>query len=61
MTDEEMAMVKERYSEANPAYWVPKLLREIEVLRARVNRLESENRDLRDDWIVRNRNRNFAA
>lgn len=61
MTNEELAMVKERYSEANPAYWVPKLLREIEVLRARVNQLESENQDLRDDRTVWNRARNLAA
>ena len=60
MTDEELAAVRARYSEANPAYWVPRLLREIEVLRARVNRLESENQDLRDDRMVRNR-RNLAA
>jgi hypothetical protein len=55
MTEEELAIVKHRYSEANPAYWVPKLLREIEVLRARVNRLESENQDLRADRQVRDR------
>ena len=61
MTNEELAMVKERYSEANPAYWVPKLLREIEVLRARVNQLESENQDLRYDRTVWNRARNLAA
>jgi hypothetical protein len=60
MTDDELAIVKARYSEANPAYWVPKLLREIEALRARVNRLESENQDLRADRIVRNR-RDLAA
>jgi len=61
MTDEELATVKARYSEANPSYWVPKLLREIEVLRARVNQLESENQDLRDDWIVQNRARTRTA
>ena len=61
MTNEELAMLKERYSEANPSYWVPKLLREIEVLRARVNQLESENQDLRDDRTVWNRARNLAA